>query len=282
MGKRKGQQPRRTAKFQSPPEDSVRTSFHRDTALSFPPLYMEVYIAGDAIEQRAFADMFIRTGSKRATSPEEADLVVFTGGADVDPLLYGAEKNKKTYCDPVRDKADMVLYQKCLELGIPMFGVCRGAQFLHVMNGGELYQDVDNHHGDHALHLTKENRVLQSISSVHHQMCKENELGGMEVLGYIYKSSTRHFGASGVFSGTHRDIEAFWYPKTGCFGVQGHPEYKGYYAFAQWCLSQLNKLFLENPDYDLIDNLRRMKPEILAARLAERKKGLVELAKEIS
>src|SRR3546814_5523779 len=110
--------------------------------------------------------------SDLADTPEEADLVVFVGGADVDPALYGAERHQTTFPDTDQDQRDMELFKTCYENGIPMLGVCRGAQFLNVMHGGKLYQDVDNHVGDHPIYDTQNKRVIHNVSSIHHKMCK--------------------------------------------------------------------------------------------------------------
>lgn len=263
--------------------ETVRTSFLRDSALVFPDLYLEVYIVGDKTEEQAFADMFIRSGCRRADKPENADLVVFTGGVDVNPALYGEERHSCTDVpDRERDQTDIAIYQICLELGIPMFGVCRGMQLLHVLAGGKLYQDVDGHYGDHYMTLARDNRVLNKISSVHHQMCMPNDDIGMEILAYTHKSSERRLNITSVENGCNRDIEAAWYPEIGAFAVQGHPEYAGYAAFTYWCLKRIEEFFIYNPEFDLIDRYRRMQPTLLAARKKQRLEKLHEATKELN
>jgi hypothetical protein len=54
------------------------------------------------------------------------------------------------------------------------------------------------------------------------------------------------------------DIEAFYYRDSGCFGVQGHPEYSGCNKFSVWCLEQLNHLFLCSPDFEWADKRLQM------------------------
>ena len=263
--------------------EEVRTSFLRDSALVFPDLYLEVFVVGDQAEQVAFADMFIRSGCKRADKPEEADLVVFTGGVDVDPALYGEERHSCTDVpDRERDQEDIAIFNICLELGIPMFGVCRGLQLGHVMAGGKLYQDCDNHVGDHYMTLARDNRVLNKVSSVHHQMCQHSDDIGMEVLAYAHKSSERRLSRTSVETSSNRDIEAAWYPEMGFFGVQGHPEYAGYAAFTYWCLKRIEELFIYNPEFDLIERYRRMRPDLLAERKKKRLEKVSETVKELN
>lgn len=84
--------------------------------------------------------MFKKQGWSCVT--EDPDLVCFTGGADVSPELYleGYEGTRGT--NPLRDLLEVGWYLHYLRLGIPMAGICRGGQFLNVMCGGTLIQDL--------------------------------------------------------------------------------------------------------------------------------------------
>ena len=233
----------------------------------YPELYLDVYIVGDSHEQRQFAEMFARSRCSRADSPEEADIVVFTGGADVNPKLYGAEKHPNTHFSDNRDEVDLDVFAKCYDLGIPMFGVCRGAQFLHVMNGGKLYQHVDGHNAPHSMWDCHTNRVITRVSSVHHQMCIKNS--SMQVLGTSHAAQKRWIDPHTVVEGSDADVEAFFYRETCSFGVQGHPEYADFQEFTLWTLHRMNEFFLENPDLYMTEKrVRRIKDDILEMRNA--------------
>lgn len=247
----------------------------RDTTLQFPELFMEVYVEGE--ELRAFAEMFISARCTKAESAETADLVVFTGGSDVNPEYYGEDCHPRTHFHPARDDADVKLYKTCLENGIPMFGVCRGAQFLHVMNGGKLYQDVDNHVGDHAIFDIRKKIHIPKVSSVHHQMVIPDRTLGMEIIADTHQATVRELNKTKKITGKMSDVEAFFYPDTCCFGVQGHPEYRGYYHFRQWCLEMIDELICQNPDVEVRGRFRRLKQDIMAQRdamQAEKRKEL--------
>lgn len=249
-----------------------------DTTLAFPDLFMEVYIEGDSHEQRRFAEMFIKGKCTKAESPEKADIVVFTGGSDVDPALYGELKHSTTRFDSQRDRDDIKLYAQCFKEGIPMFGVCRGAQFLHVMNGGKLFQDVDGHTGDHSIYDVKKKLHIQRVSSVHHQMVIPDRSLGMEIIADTFKAKNRWKNPEENVKGQMSDVEAFFYPDTCCFGVQGHPEYSGYHQFLQWTLNTINELICENPDLELRGRCRRLRQSIIDQRtemLKERAKELL-------
>jgi len=243
---------------------TYRTIVHRDKSAGTPELYYSVYLAPDnPVEGRSFIEMFVRAFCHKADTPEEADLVVFGGGADVNPVLYDESRHYSTRPDHDRDDQDLALYKLCVEQGIPMFGVCRGAQFLHVMNGGKLFQDIDNHHGAHS--MTDNDGTVFTVSSVHHQMCIENPK--MEVLGTVFgKTTRRSLNAQVHQAGKIKEVEAFFYRDTGCFGVQGHPEYQGYALFTAWCLTKMQQLFDHNPDFELRSNLRRMRKDLMEQR----------------
>ena len=84
------------------------------------------------------------------------DLLVLSGGTDVSPSLYGAYPQKPHPYDIIRDKFEWGLVDQAVELGIPVFGICRGHQFLCVYHGGRLVQHLDGHGGSrHPLFCTK-------------------------------------------------------------------------------------------------------------------------------
>lgn len=257
---------------------NFRTTILKDTLLEFPELWMEVYIAADASEYPNFVEMFMKARCTKASSPETADLVVFGGGPDVNPIYYDEKPHSTTHFYSKRDEADLKLYETCVNLGIPMFGVCRGAQFLHVMNGGKLFQHVNNHTGDHQMWDFKHKRLIGKVSSVHHQMCIPNRAGGMEIIADAHESTERWENPEKKSTGKLSDVEAFFYRDTCAFGVQGHPEYRGYHQFAVWTLEQINELIVCSPDLEMRNNVRRMKEDLMAERDARWK----ELAKELN
>jgi putative glutamine amidotransferase len=71
------------------------------------------------------------------------DGLVVSGGADVDPARYGAERGPHTD-DPRhdRDAWEIALVLRAIELDMPVLAICRGAQLLNVALGGTLVQHV--------------------------------------------------------------------------------------------------------------------------------------------
>ena len=73
---------------------------------------------------------------------ESLDGIVFSGGGDVDPAHWGAERHPATEIDAVRDTAELMLMRAALDLDIPLLGVCRGMQVMAVAGGGTLHQHL--------------------------------------------------------------------------------------------------------------------------------------------
>jgi putative glutamine amidotransferase len=77
------------------------------------------------------------------------DGVVFSGGPDLDPGLYGSEAHPETNnVRPERDRAELALLEAVLARDMPVLAVCRGSQILNVARGGDLVQHLPEVVGD--------------------------------------------------------------------------------------------------------------------------------------
>ena len=78
------------------------------------------------------------------------DGLVITGGRDVDPAAYGQSPHQATDAPASdRDAWEFALVRGALARGLPLLGICRGAQVLNVALGGTLHQhlpDVVGHY----------------------------------------------------------------------------------------------------------------------------------------
>lgn len=246
-------------------EDKIDVLVKPDPGLTYPELWLSVYIADDdESEVRAFAEWLVRTRSYKANSIDKADLVIFTGGPDVDPALYGSLFHPATSVSPERDKKDLEIYHQCYEEGVPMLGICRGAQFLAVMNGAKLYQDVDGHYQAHGIWDSIRKTFVANVSSVHHQMAIPHE--GMEIIATASKSGNTKWFDGNNFTNKGPEPEVFFYRDTVCLGIQGHPEYRGYPEFAQYSAKLMEDYFLHNPDLTNKNGLLRIKDELIQTR----------------
>jgi len=155
--------------------------------------------------------------------PEDFRLVVFTGGADVTPSIYGHEKSRKlTYNSEMRDYHEKHVFMTAMEFTIPMAGICRGMQWLNCMAGGFMIQHVDRHNvGDHHADVYTGNAI--KVNSLHHQMCvPPND-------AYILATSKAQRSQRYIYKDRKKfnnpiEVESCYYPNINAFGVQWHPE----------------------------------------------------------
>ena len=69
--------------------------------------------------------------------------LLLPGGVDVEPALYGQEKGPLTKTEPALDRLQTEALRCFLEMGRPVFGICRGHQLLNVYFGGTLIQHLE-------------------------------------------------------------------------------------------------------------------------------------------
>lgn len=185
----------------------------------------KVFIVGAGF---AYAIMFQQRGWEIVDSVEDADLVQFLGGSDVSPNYYGEDKHPYTHCDPQRDIEEYEIFKGAVKLGKPIAGICRGGQFVHVMNGGKLWQHVDGHgiaQGHKALCKLSGDLVL--VSSTHHQMMVGNVgeviLTAVET-EHTFKQSLDGWEISQEDGDKSPEVEAVYHKETNSLSFQPHPE----------------------------------------------------------
>jgi gamma-glutamyl-gamma-aminobutyrate hydrolase PuuD len=88
-------------------------------------------------------------GSASADLLARLDGIVLSGGGDVNPPAYGEANTHAHHLEPDRDAAERGIVLTALGDGVPLLGVCRGAQILNVALGGTLVQDLAGHHFQH-------------------------------------------------------------------------------------------------------------------------------------
>ncbi|MDQ4098409.1 MAG: gamma-glutamyl-gamma-aminobutyrate hydrolase family protein, partial [Actinomycetota bacterium] len=118
---------------------------------SSPSLHEDRFL--EALD-RAFVNAVIRAGGLPfvlpVLDPEEAssvlaclDGILFSGGGDVDPARYTDTASPAAQgIEPERDAYEIALAHAALDLGLPVFGICRGCQVLNVALGGTLVQHL--------------------------------------------------------------------------------------------------------------------------------------------
>ena len=157
---------------------------------------------------------------------KECDVVLFTGGADVGPHLYGENVGQYTFCDQKRDKFEYFVAKRAMDAGKPMLGICRGAQFVCVMAGGRLVQHTENHGYSHMITDIFGNAMM--MTSTHHQMMIPTTAEEHLV---IAKTAAPKSGL--YLNGDNKALyqpfaydepEIVWFPKIKALAIQGHPE----------------------------------------------------------
>jgi gamma-glutamyl-gamma-aminobutyrate hydrolase PuuD len=80
---------------------------------------------------------------------EAVDALVFSGGSDLDPELYGQEAHPATVgVVAARDRAELALLEGALARDMPVLAICRGSQVMNVARGGDLVQHLPDVVGD--------------------------------------------------------------------------------------------------------------------------------------
>ena len=201
----------------------------------------KAFVVNGAAFQSNIIHLLASCDFKKAESIDEADVVVFGGGSDIDPSLYGEEKHSSTFFIKEKDEAWVKDYEEAVSKNKVMFGICRGAQFLHALNGGKLYQDVNNHNGRHVI-VDLDDDVILECNSMHHQMLIPNE--EIDIVAVTNNQvATKFATATETFEAEEGsdpivEIEAGYYHKTRCFFVQGHPEV-GSDEYRSWTMGKL-------------------------------------------
>lgn len=184
-------------------------------------------VGGETLELRLDAD-------DPADVVTRVDGILFTGGGDVDPALYG-EAAHETFSasEAGRDQYEIALAKLAITADLPVLAICRGIQIVNVALDGSLVQDIPSmvngavHHSvleqhkiAHEVWVTKGSRLSAlmreqmiegdtfDVNSRHHQAVKRVATG-WEVTATA---------PDGVIEGIELPGARF------CLGVQWHPE----------------------------------------------------------
>lgn len=188
----------------------------------------KIYVVGS---QRGYASWMEGTLTQYM---EDADVVLLTGGEDINPSIYGDKVGKNTYFSNERDIYEIKEAKKAIELGKVIFGTCRGAQLMCGLAGGKLIQDM-NHNYNHTVTLYDGSVI--NTNSLHHQMQYPYTIPSNEyyIMGYSEGLSKYHLDGNNkemvlpIIRNSNDDEvvvepEIIYYKKFKCLGFQMHPE----------------------------------------------------------
>jgi gamma-glutamyl-gamma-aminobutyrate hydrolase PuuD len=156
------------------------------------------------------------------------DGIIFSGGIDIDPAQYGAERHPAT--DPAqvrRDASELMLLEAALARDLPTLAICRGFQLMNVLRGGDLIQHLPEevgHEGhreilgvfsQHPVEITEGTRLEEILGARHGAVNSSHHQGVGRVGEGLVESAFAEDGS----------LEAIEDPsKTFALGVLWHPE----------------------------------------------------------
>jgi putative glutamine amidotransferase len=155
------------------------------------------------------------------------DGLLFSGGSDLDPALYGADAHPETNgIRSDRDRAEIALLQAALERDMPVLAVCRGSQVFNVARGGDLVQHLPDVVGD------EKHKHTPGVFADHDVDVKTDTRLGQLLGDRAPVKSHHHQGygrlGEGLVESAHAEdgtIEAFEDPsRRFALGVLWHPE----------------------------------------------------------
>ena len=148
------------------------------------------------------------------TLDAQIDGYLLTGGHDIDPALYGEERNKNCG-EPcrMRDMIEPWIYERAVLEDKPVLGICRGIQLINVAEGGmcapydRAVHEVDIKSDSPLYDLLKKEKL--GVNSYHHQ--------AVRTVGD--KLSVMAVSEDGLVEAVCRKDRTF------VWGVQWHPEF---------------------------------------------------------
>lgn len=158
------------------------------------------------------------------------DGIIFTGGPDVRPSLFGEEIIPS--CGAINDERDafeIKLYKMAMAADKSILGVCRGVQVMNIAEGGNIYQDIYSQSGTMLAHHT-----LDGVRAFHNVSVTNSAI--FEKIGFSKNEFTVNSYHHQSVKNLAEGYEAFAYSPDGLIeaiympsrrfvaGVQWHPE----------------------------------------------------------
>ena len=166
--------------------------------------------------------------TKDVKDPKDIDLVLFTGGEDVNPQYYNEQIGKYTHINNNRDEKEINTFHRFRNHSF-LLGICRGSQLLTTLSGAKLIQHVEGHCRDHSMILN--NKIRYTITSSHHQMLYPFDLNEKD---YELIAHSEYFQSKTYLNGNDEEIELaknflepeiVYYKNSNALCIQGHPEW---------------------------------------------------------
>ena len=184
---------------------------------------IKIYVVGNDTDYASWIN-----NHKLVDNIEDADVVLFTGGEDVDPSIYGKERHPRTFSNLERDLKEKAEFEKIKSTQLAI-GICRGSQLLCALNGGLLIQDCTGHALYETHEITNDEGIIVDITSTHHQMQYPFNLteGKDYTLLFYAKSHRSYYYEGDGIDHVPYEPEVVYYHVEGkpySLAIQGHPE----------------------------------------------------------
>lgn len=173
---------------------------------------------------------------------EGIDALILWGGADIATSFYKENPQDfyQTAAPSARDLEEWHALRIAYQKGIPIIGVCRGAQMLCAFAGGKLAQHINGHQsGIHPI-ATYDGKKFEQVPSCHHQMMYPYETEHKVLATVVNNHSNVYKGlkedeADMFVKHSKLEPEVVFFPKIKGFGIQSHPEWAEHSDFVKWC-----------------------------------------------
>lgn len=162
------------------------------------------------------------------------DGLIISGGADVDPSMYGAENAGSVETDRSADVSDIAYLRAAERLGMPVLAICRGMQIMNVAYGGTMHQHIWGR-AQHPAKLDTGNETADAeefLARRHDvELTPGSRIEGLFGTTTLRANSLHHqavdeIAADLVITATTADgtVEGLEHPTAPVLGVQWHPE----------------------------------------------------------
>ncbi|WP_341503955.1 gamma-glutamyl-gamma-aminobutyrate hydrolase family protein [Gallaecimonas sp. GXIMD4217] len=196
------------------------TGNHRRFSPAWLCIRLSVFLAGG----RA-----VRISIRHQVDLKQVEALVISGGDDIHPALYDEAIPPHDRYDEGRDELELHHIEYALAKGLPLLGICRGAQLLNVALGGSLYANIRrlrHHTSNRPTPLPRKTALLVPESRLHRilgvRRVRINSLHyqAMDQVARALAVSARDY--DNFVQGVEHKGGLPW------LGVQWHPEYLFY------------------------------------------------------
>ena len=182
-----------------------------------------------AVERSGGAPLLVPPGADVDATLDVVDGLIFSGGSDLDPELYGDDAHPETNgVVRERDDFELELMRAALARDVPVLAICRGSQMLNVALGGGIEQHVPDRVGtdvhkqtagvfaDHGVDVSPGTRLGELLGE-HHEVKSHHHQGFGELGDGLREAARAPDGTIEALEDPSRrfTIGVLWHPEAG-------------------------------------------------------------------